>query len=264
MAGGGPIGVFDSGVGGLSVLREIRSLLPLADLVYVADSGHCPYGTKSYAAIRARADAIANFLIGRGAVAVVVACNTATAAAIEHLRARVSSLPLVGMEPAIKPAAAATCSGVVGVLATGATLGGQRFAGLAERFSDGIELLTQACPGLVEQVEAGDLDGPATRELLERYVTPLLARGADTLVLGCTHYPFLRPALADLCGPSIALIDTGPAVARQAARVLGLPAQSCARDETTGTAEFFSTDLASAPIIERLWGLQVTVNGLDI
>lgn len=264
MAGGGPLGVFDSGVGGLSVLRDIRSLVPTADLIYVADSGHCPYGTKSYVEIRARADAIADFLIERGAVALVVACNTATAAAIEHLRVRISSVPLVGMEPAIKPAAAATRSGVVGVLATGATLGGERFAGLAERFSEGIELLTQACPGLVEQVEAGDLDGPATRELLERYVTPLLARGADTLVLGCTHYPFLRPALAELCGPSIALIDTGSAVARQVARVLELPVPSCAREEATGTAEFFSTDLASAPIIERLWGAPVAVNGLGV
>src|SRR5204862_1008681 len=136
-----------------------------------------------YAEIQLRACAITRFLIGQAAKAVVVACNTATAAAIETLRARFDDIPIVGMEPAIKPAVAATRSGVVGVLATGATLGGERFAGLAERFSDGIELLTQACPGLVEQVEAGDLDGPATRELLQRYVQPLLARGADTLVL---------------------------------------------------------------------------------
>src|SRR5690348_16760207 len=145
--GARPVGVFDSGVGGISVLREIRALLPAEDLVYVADSAHCPYGTKSDAEIRSRACAIARFLIDeRGARAVVVACNTATAAAIDCLRTTFPSIPMVGMEPAVKPAAAATRTGVVGVLATGATLGGERFAGLAARFSDGIELLTQACP----------------------------------------------------------------------------------------------------------------------
>ena len=264
MAGGGLIGVFDSGVGGLSVLHEIRALLPAADLVYVADSGHCPYGTKSYADIRARAEAIASFLIERGAEAVVVACNTATAAAIEHLRSRISSVPIVGMEPALKPAAAATRSGVVGVLATGATLGGERFAGLAERFADGIELLTQACPGLVERVESGDLDGPETRELLKRYVTPLLERDADTLVLGCTHYPFLRPALADLCGPGVALIDTGAAVARQVARVLEPTVAARQAHASPGRAEFFSSDLATAPVIQRLWGAPVTVASVSV
>lgn len=260
-----PIGVFDSGVGGLSVLREIRALVPTSDLIYVADSGHCPYGTKSYAEIRARADAIADFLVERGAQAVVVACNTATAAAIDHLRSRIRSVPIVGMEPAIKPAAAATRSGVVGVLATGATLGGERFAGLAERFSDGIELLTQACPGLVEQVEAGDLDGPVTRDLLRRYAMPLLARRADTLVLGCTHYPFLRPALRDLCGPAITLIDTGAAVARQTARVLELGCvQGGWTPQSPGVVELFTSDLAAAPVLERLWGGSVTPNLLGV
>jgi glutamate racemase len=282
-----PIGVFDSGVGGISVLKEIRALLPDADLIYVADSGHCPYGGKSYAEIQARAGAIAGFLVEAGARVVVVACNTATAAAIETLRATFSDVPIVGMEPALKPAAAATRSGVVGVLATGATLGGERFAGLAARFSEGVELLTQACPGLVEQVERGDLDGPATRELLRRYVQPLLARGADTLVLGCTHYPFLREALVDLVGPRVALIDTGAAVARQVERAFLSPTALSAEqqrppaaavsaeqrplsvavpsaEQRLPSAAFWSSDLAVASVIQRLWGAPVEVQRLPV
>jgi glutamate racemase len=194
---------------------------------------------------------------------VVVACNTATAAAIDSLRTAFgSSTPIVGMEPAIKPAVAATRSGVVGVLATGATLGGERFAGLAERFSDGIELLTQACPGLVEQVEQGDLDGPLTRDLLGQYVRPLLARGADTLVLGCTHYPFLRQTLAELVGPDVALIDTGAAVARQVARVVD--AESAPEARKAEDVRFFSSDLSVAPVLERLWGEPLQVAWLPV
>lgn len=230
------------------MLREIRALLPAVDLVYVADSAHCPYGAKSEAAIQARARAITRFLVeAQAARAVVVACNTATAAAIDVLRASFDHVPIVGMEPAIKPAAAATRSGVVGVLATGATLGGQRFAGLAERFSDGVELLTQACPGLVAQVEAGDLSSQATFGLVREYIEPLLARGADTLVLGCTHYPFLREAIQDVAGPTVTLIDTGAAVARQLERVL-------ADTRGTGHVAFWSTDLRVAPVMQRLWG----------
>jgi glutamate racemase len=258
----GPIGVFDSGVGGLSVLREIRARLPHAELVYVADSGHCPYGEKTYAEIRGRAEAIATFLLGRDARAVVVACNTATVAAIDGLRRAHPSVPFIGMEPAVKPAAAATSTGVVGVLATGATLGGERFAGLAERFADGVELITQACPGLVEQIEAGDLDGPATRALVRRYATPLRARGADTIVLGCTHYPFLIPTLREVLGPNVALIDTGAAVARQVERVLGEAA-----DVGSGRATFYSSApnlLSAAVVTGHLWGAPVTVNRLGV
>jgi glutamate racemase len=254
----GPIGVFDSGVGGLSVLSEIRARVPRADLVYVADSGHCPYGDKPYAEIRRRGEAITAFLLSQGARAIVVACNTATVAAIDRLRQMHPGVPFVGMEPAVKPAAAATRSGVVGVLATGATLGGQRFAGLAERFAEGIELLTQPCPGLVEQIEAGDLDGPETRALVKRYVAPLRARGADTFVLGCTHYPFLIPTLRDVLGPEVVLIDTGAAVARQVERVLGDDA-----DVGTARTTFYASNLAVSGVIGRLWGAPVPVNNLE-
>jgi glutamate racemase len=264
-----PIGVFDSGVGGISVLQEIRALLPHEELIYVADSGHCPYGGKPYAEIQARASAISQFLVSLSCKTVVVACNTATAAAIETLRELFTQVPIVGMEPAVKPAAAATRSGVVGVLATGATLGGERFAGLAERFSSGVQLLDQACPGLVEQVEAGDLSGPETRQLLRHYVQPLLARGADTLVLGCTHYPFLRPVLEDLVGPEVVVIDTGAAVARQVLRVLGLddawlnPSRSTGEREA-GSVRWFSSDLAAARVMETLWGEPIDVQPLPV
>jgi glutamate racemase len=254
-----PIGVFDSGVGGLSVLREIRALLPDEDLVYVADSAHCPYGEKSHTFIRQRAATLSRFLIEQRARVIVVACNTATAAAIEDLRAHFVDVPIVGMEPAIKPAAAATRSGVVGVLATGTTLGADRFALLAERFADGIEVLTQPCPGLVEQVEAGDLESERTLDLLRAYTTPLLDRGADTLVLGCTHYPFLRPALVRVVGPDVTILDTGKAVARQVARVVDAPGPQ----DRTGGVSVFATDLKSAPVLERLWGQPLNVSGLE-
>jgi glutamate racemase len=230
----GPIGVFDSGLGGLSVLRELVRLMPGTDVVYVADSANVPYGTKPPEFIRERSLAITRFLLEtEHARGVVVACNTATTHAVAALRDAFPAAPIVGMEPALKPAAAATRSGVVGVLATPATLDGERFAALAQRYTDGVELLTQPSPGLVECVEAGDVDGPETERLLRLYTGPMLARGADTIVLGCTHYPFLRGALQRLVGSDVALIDTGEAVARQTARVLGLDATSASRQTSS-------------------------------
>jgi glutamate racemase len=251
--GTSPIGVFDSGVGGISVLREIRRLLPHEHLIYYADSGHCPYGGKPQDEIRARAGAITELLLARGAKLVVVACNTATIAAVEWLRATYP-VPFVGMEPAVKPAAAQSRSGVVGVLATGAALAGEKFHKLVEAHARGVRVITQPCPGLVEQVEQGDLDGPRTRELVQRYTAPLLAQGADTLVLGCTHYPFLRPLIADVVGPDVALIDTGGAVARQARRVLEREGLLAA--DGAGTVEWDgSGDAESFERVRRqLWG----------
>jgi glutamate racemase len=215
------VGVFDSGVGGLSVLQEIRRLLPHGPLLYVADNGHVPYGEKSQAFIRERCLFISDFLLARGAKALVLACNTATAAAVGELRERYPQLPIVGMEPAVKPAAAATRTGVVGVLATTGTLKSAKFAALLDRFASDIRVITQPCPGLVELIEAGNLLDPALYRLLSSYVEPLLAQGCDTLILGCTHYPFLKPLLGEILSPSIALIDTGAAVARQLQRLLG-------------------------------------------
>ena len=215
-----PIGVFDSGVGGLSVLHEIRTLLPHESLLYVADSGHVPYGEKSPEFIRERCRLIAAFLLERGAKALVLACNTATVAGVAELRELYPQLPVVGMEPAVKPAAAATRSGVVGVLATTGTLKSAKFAALLDRFASDVRVITQPCPGLVERIEAGDLDSAQTRALLQGFVAPLLAQGCDTLILGCTHYPFIKPLLQTLVPPSVSLIDTGAAVARQLQRLL--------------------------------------------
>ena len=215
-----PIGVFDSGVGGLSVLREIRALLPNESLLYVADSGHVPYGEKSPEFIRERCRRIAAFLLERGAKALVLACNTATVAGVAELRELYPQLPVVGMEPAVKPAAAATRSGVVGVLATTGTLKSAKFAALLDRFASDVRVVTQPCPGLVERIEAGDLDSEQTRVLLQGFVAPLLAQGCDTLILGCTHYPFIKPLLQTLVPDAVSLIDTGAAVARQLQRLL--------------------------------------------
>ncbi|MBF8779458.1 glutamate racemase [Pseudomonas fulva] len=215
-----PIGVMDSGVGGLSVLAEIQRLLPAETLFYVADAGHVPYGEKSPDYIRQRCRRIATFFREQGAKAMVLACNTATVAAVADLRERYPDWPLVGMEPAVKPAAAATRTGVVGVLATTGTLQSAKFAALLDRFASDVRVVTQPCPGLVELIEAGDLHSQALHRLLLGYVEPLLAAGADTLILGCTHYPFLRTLLARMVPPQVAIIDTGAAVARQLQRLL--------------------------------------------
>jgi len=215
-----PIGVFDSGVGGLSVLSEINQLLPRESLLYVADCGHIPYGEKTPEFIRERCVIVAEFFRARGAKALVLACNTATVAAAADLRERYPDWPIVGMEPAVKPAAAATRSGVVGVLATTGTLQSAKFAALLDRFAADVQVVTQPCPGLVELIETGDLASPRLRQLLKGYVDPLLEAGCDTIVLGCTHYPFLKPLLGEMIPASISLIDTGAAVARQLQRLL--------------------------------------------
>lgn len=257
-----PIGVFDSGVGGLSVLRHICAQLPGESIIYVADSAHAPYGDKSPAAIRARADALSDFLLEAGAKAIVVACNTATAAAVAHLRARLT-VPIIGMEPAVKPAVAATRNRVVGVLATTGTLKSAQFAALLDTFAAGVEIVARAGHGLVECVERGELDTPATRALLEQHLAPLIARGADTLVLGCTHYPYLRASIEAIVGDSMAIIDTGEAVARQLARQLeqqGLAARSTARQHrfwTTGDAA------RAQAIMSHLWGAPIAVRALE-
>ncbi len=213
------IGVFDSGVGGLSVLREIRAQLPAADLLYFADQAHVPYGPRPAAEIRRFSEAIARFLLERGAQVIVVACNTASAAALQALRATFPAVPFVGMEPAVKPAAERSRARAVGVLATPATFQGELFASVVDRFAQGVTLLPQVCPGLVQQVEAGELATPATTALLREYLQPLVDQGIDSLVLGCTHYAFLIPTIAEVAGPGVEIVDPAPAVARQVRRV---------------------------------------------
>lgn len=221
-----PVGIFDSGVGGLSVLRHIQAQLPHEHLLYLADTGFAPYGDKPEAVVVERVLAIGDFLLAQGAKALVVACNTATVAAVRELRAIHPGLPIVGVEPGLKPAASLTRSGKVGVLATERTLNGAKFLQLRDQvhLDSGAEFLLQPCVGLADQIEFGELDSGATTAMLERFIHPLLAQGADTLVLGCTHYPLVRASierlLKDAGRPDVVLVDTGDAVARQLARLL--------------------------------------------
>ena len=245
-----PIGVFDSGVGGLSVLRHIRAQLPHEHLVYIADSGFAPYGDKPEQVVAERSLAVAQFLVERGAKAIVVACNTATVAAIKLLRAHYPLMPIVGVEPGLKPAAAATRNGTVGVMATAVTLAGEKFLALREQISSTTpaKFLLQPCVGLVEQIELGELGSEETRAMLTRYIVPLLDQGADTLVLGCTHYPFVQAVIEDIVAKAtpraVVLVDTGEAVARQLGRLL--LAGQLERKSGKATLEGFTTASATA------------------
>ena len=254
-----PVGVFDSGIGGLSVLRAIRAEMPAERLIYVADSGHAPYGDRSREFIETRSLAIVEFLVTRGVKAVVVACNTATGAAVHVLRARFE-MPVVAMEPAVKPAALQTRNGVVGVLATTSTLASPRFLDLVDKHGAGVQVLVQPCPGLVELIEAGELTGPRTRALVESLVRPLLRKGADTLVLGCTHYPFVRPLIAEVAGPDVSIIDPATAVARELRRRLDA-AGLLAPGGDAGSEEFYTSGAPGpvAAVISHVWGRMVTV-----
>jgi glutamate racemase len=214
------IGVFDSGVGGLSVLKSLRQLLPSQPVLYFGDQGHVPYGSRSLEEVRAFSKGISEFLLDLGAATIVVACNTASAAALHYLREEFPTVKFVGMEPAVKPAAGQTQTGVVGVLATPATFQGQLYASVVERFAHGVTLLQDTCPGLVSEIEAGHLTGKETRRILEKALRPMLSRHIDTIVLGCTHYPFVIPLIQEIAGPGVRVIDPAPAVARQTSRIL--------------------------------------------
>ena len=239
------IGVYDSGVGGLSVWKELRALMPAENFCYVSDNAHCPYGPKPPAFVVERAMAVSRFLIGQGAELIVVACNTATAAAITALRGSFS-IPFVGMEPALKPAALRSTSGVVGVLATAGTFKGRLYLNTLARFSGRVRVIEQVGTGLVELVEQGILTGPEAEERVGRYIRPMLEAGADHIVLGCTHYPFLSETIAKLVDGKAVLVNPAPAVARQTRRVL---AQLRGRSEAEisepagnpGLSTFFST-----------------------
>ncbi len=216
-----PIGIYDSGLGGLTVWREVRRALPDESLVYLGDGKNCPYGSRPREEIERLADEAVAALVARGCKMVVVACNTATAAAIDFLRAKYASLPIVGMEPAVKPACLATRSGVVGVLATERSLDGDLFRRTAARYGEGIEVVALPGRGFVEAVEADREEAPETEELVRRAVGPMLERGADQIVLGCTHYPFLLPVLRRVvAGRGVDIIDPSPAVARRVAELL--------------------------------------------
>jgi glutamate racemase len=252
----GPIGVFDSGVGGLSILRQLRLLLPNEDVLFFADQGHVPYGPRPLDEVRRFSVGITHFLIDQGAKLIVVACNTASAAALKALRAAFPVTPFVGMEPAVKPAAEQTRTRTVGVLATPATFQGELFASVVERFAQGVRVLPQTLPGLVECIEAGDLESAETRRIVADAVRPLVAQGADTLVLACTHYPFVIPIIAEIAGSGVQVIDPSPAIARQAARLLDERGLRAARDGSGMVAFQTSGDPARLQVMaKRLIGV---------
>jgi glutamate racemase len=254
-----PVGVFDSGVGGLSVLREIRRELPHESVLYVADSAYAPYGDRPATYIQERSVAVTRALIDRGAKAVVVACNTATGAAVDVLR-KAFTLPIIAIEPAVKPAAAATRSGVVGVMATSVTLASTNLLRLVGQYPapGGTEM--QACPGLVEQVERGDLDSAETRALVQSYVVPLVGKGADTIVLGCTHYAFLEPLIREVAGPGVHVIDPAPAVARELRRRLTV-GSLLAPDAAVASERYFTTGdpEQGGRVMSQLLGRRISV-----
>lgn len=236
-----PIGIFDSGVGGLSVLRAIRAQMPNESVVYFGDQEHIPYGPRPMEQIRVFSEAITNFLLEQNAKIIVVACNTASAAALKYLRRKFPDMQFVGMEPAVKPAAEHTQTGRVGVLATPATFQGALYASVVERFANGVELFQNTCNGLVQQIERGNLDGRETRQILEGALRPMLERNIDTVVLGCTHYPFVIPLIQQIVGDQVRVIDPAPAVARQTGRLLeagGLRNES----ETWGDVKLFTSE----------------------
>ena len=247
------IGVFDSGVGGLSVLRAIRAALPAENLIYVADSGHAPYGDKSEAHIIERTLTVGNWLTVSGVKAITVACNTATVIAIRHLREQ-THIPVVAIEPAIKPAVNTSRTGVVGVLATTQTLQSESVARLCQEHGEGKRILLQACPGWVEAVDQADLHSLQTEALLRQFVVPLMDQGVDTLVLGCTHYPFLRDTLQRIVGNSVVLIDPAVAVAAELTRRLGHNRRI--DTERVGATRFFTTGDVShvQQVVAHLWG----------
>ncbi|MFN8405685.1 MAG: glutamate racemase [Anaerolineales bacterium] len=215
-----PIGIFDSGVGGLSVLRAIRERMPNEAILYFGDQAHIPYGPRLMEQIRRFSEAITNFLLEKNAKIIVVACNTASAAALKYLREKFPNVQFVGMEPAVKPAAEYTRTGKVGVLATPATFQGELYASVVGRFANGVEIFQNTCDGLVQQVEQGNLGGSETRRILNDALTPMLEQNIDTVVLGCTHYPFVIPLIQEIVGEKVRVIDPAPAVARQVERLL--------------------------------------------
>ena len=245
-----PIGIFDSGAGGLAVLAEVRRLLPGEDIIYFADTAYCPYGPRPAAEIRARAEAVTRELQARGAKLIVVACNTATSAAIAHLRASFD-VPFVGMEPALKPAAERALSGKVALLVTPGTARGEKLAALIDRYGAEVSVQTIEAPGLAERVEAGDAGGEATRDLLRRYLAPVRASGADVLVLGCTHYAFLGEAIDREVGGGVEVIEPSEANARQVKRVLSDRRRRNPRAEGGGVLYLCSGDDAAFAALRR-------------
>ncbi len=259
------IGIFDSGIGGLNIAAAIRQALPSERLLYFGDNAHVPYGERKADEIIGFSTAITEALLGNGCRSIVIACNTASSVALVPLRERFPQVPFVGMEPAVKPAAEHTRSGVVGVLATRATVEGRAMADVVERFGKGVEVISQACPGLAHRIDGGDFDGPQTEALLRGWIEPMLERGIDALVLGCTHYPLVRPLIEQIAGQGVRVIEPSEAIARRLGLVLKDRGLSAPVD-SEGSLECFTSglpgrfdavlkklDLQSASVKQGVW-----------
>ena len=257
------IGVFDSGVGGLSILDEALRQLPQHNFIYLADSANAPYGEKSSDWIAARSLTLCNYLASNGCDAIVVACNTATAEAIKQIRETLP-IPIIGVEPGIKPAAMQSQNNIVGVLATEATLKSDKFNSLLNTLPSDCQFIKQAGAGLVPLIESGNADSEETLELLAKHLEPIQDAGADTLVLGCTHYPFLRKSIRKLLGESITLIDTSDAVVRQLKRQLE-PLQNNSSAQGFGSVLFLSSKNAALllSMAQDLMSADLTLHAID-
>jgi len=245
-----PIGIFDSGVGGLSVLRAIRTQMPSVPVIYLGDQAHVPYGPRRLEEVQAFSEEITRFLLAKGSKLIVVACNAASAAALKYLRQVFPEVPFVGMEPAVKPAAEQTRSRVVGVLATPATFQGALYASVVERFAKDVTVMQDICPGLVGQIEKGELDTPQTESILRKALSPMLNGGIDTVVLGCTHYPFVIPLIERIVGPGVRVIDPAPAVSRQAQRLLQQNGLESGLSSRKPPVDYYTTAVAES--LQRL------------
>ena len=258
------IGVMDSGVGGLTVMQHIHRLLPHEHLNYVADSQYAPYGSLSPESITDRCFTIADFLIEQNVKALVVACNTATAASIQLMRAKYA-LPIIGMEPAVKPAALASKNGIIGVLATVGTLKSAQFAALLTNYGQDIQVHTQGCIGLVECIERGEIHAASTKALIAEYCAPLLEAGADTIVLGCTHYPFVRDVIQGVVGEGVTVIDTGEAVAKHLQATLEVQSLLTSIEEEADVLVWTNNTAADRDaVIQQLWGDDAVVRRIAL
>jgi glutamate racemase len=258
-----PIGAFDSGVGGLSVMRAIQARLPGEDFIYVADQAHVPYGMRGLTEVRALSEGVVRYLMDQRVKLIVIPCNTASAAALIRLREQFPGFPFVGMEPAVKPAVERTETGVVGVLATPTTFEGDLYASVVERFGQGVTILQATCPGLVAEIEAGRANGPEARRILAAALEPMLAQQVDTIVLGCTHYPFAFDSIRSIVGEGVRLIDPAPAIARRVESLLDIGHTRNPREQGGPTSYSTSGEpLQMQARVKELLGLDVHVNGL--
>jgi glutamate racemase len=258
-----PVGIFDSGIGGVSVLTAIRAELPTVDMIYTGDNFHLPYGEKTMDEIMMYSRGVVEFLKLKGCDVIVIACNTASAAALKKLREEYPEVVFVGMEPAIKPAAEQTQTGVVGVMATTATFQGELFASVVERFANGVKVIQQPCPGLVQQIEAGELQSESTMKMLRGWLEPMKEQNIDRIVLGCTHYPFVKNAIRSILGDGVTIIDPAPAIAKQVRRILDI--QHSIPETGEGSVSWFTSGSSAqfANTLMQLTGMKEKINQLQ-